>query len=171
NQSELARDVALPQPTVHRWLNLLEVSYQLIRVPAYAVNRTKRLIKMPKVFWADSGLALHLAGLEEPEGVHLENVVLMDLLAWRDTRRERAAVLHWRTAVGEEIDFIVETDRALIPIEVKSGPRPRVADARHLRAFREEYGRRCRAGLLLHSGDRIEWLTPGVLAVPWWRVI
>jgi predicted AAA+ superfamily ATPase len=171
NQSELARDVALPQPTVHRWLNLLEVSYQLVRVPAYAVNRTKRLIKMPKVFWADPGLALHLAGLDEPEGVHLENVVLLDLLAWRDTRRERAEVLHWRTAVGDQIDFVIETDRALLPVEVKSGPRPHVDDARHLRTFREEYGRRCRAGLLLHGGDRIEWLAPGILAAPWWRVI
>src|SRR5204863_3857194 len=45
NQTELGRDVALPQPTVHRWLNLLETSYLLVRLPAYAVNRTKRLIK------------------------------------------------------------------------------------------------------------------------------
>lgn len=50
NQTELARDVALPQPTVHRWLNLLETSYLLVRLPAYAVNRTKRLIKSPKLY-------------------------------------------------------------------------------------------------------------------------
>ncbi|MES2563967.1 MAG: AAA family ATPase, partial [Pseudomonadota bacterium] len=47
NQTELGRDVALPQPTVHRWLNLLETSYLLVRLPPYAVNRTKRLIKTP----------------------------------------------------------------------------------------------------------------------------
>src|SRR5436309_12742705 len=62
NQSELARDIAVPQPTVHRWLNLLEISYQLVRLQAYAVNRTKRLIKAPKLYWADTGLALHLSG-------------------------------------------------------------------------------------------------------------
>ena len=49
NQAELDRDDALPQPTVHRYLNLLEASYLLVRPPAYAVNRTKRLIKFPKV--------------------------------------------------------------------------------------------------------------------------
>lgn len=48
NQTELGRDAALPQPTVHRWLNLLEASYQLVRLPAFADNRTKRLIKTPK---------------------------------------------------------------------------------------------------------------------------
>jgi predicted AAA+ superfamily ATPase len=56
NQAELGRDVALPQPTVHRWLNLLETSYQLVRLHPYAVNRTKRIIKTAKVYWADTGL-------------------------------------------------------------------------------------------------------------------
>jgi predicted AAA+ superfamily ATPase len=50
NQTELGRDVALPQPTVHRYLNLLETSYLLVRLPAYSVNRTKRLIKSPKLY-------------------------------------------------------------------------------------------------------------------------
>ena len=66
NQTELGRDVALPQPTVHRYLNLLETSYLLVRLPAYAVNRTKRLIKSPKLYWADTGVALHLAGAPNP---------------------------------------------------------------------------------------------------------
>jgi hypothetical protein len=45
---------------VHRWLNLLEISYLVVRLPAYAVHRTKRLIKSPKLYWSDTGLALHL---------------------------------------------------------------------------------------------------------------
>ena len=171
NQTELGRDVALPQPTVHRYLNLLEISYQLVRVPAYAVNRTKRLIKTPKVYWADPGLALHLSGARDPEGPYLENLVLCDLLAWRDSRTKRAEVLYWRTVTGEEVDFVVETDRALLPIEVKSTSRPRVDDAKHLKSFRDEYGRKSRAALLLHTGDRLEWLAPGILAAPWWRVL
>jgi len=100
NQAELGRDVAVPQPTVHRWLNLLETSYQVVRLHPYAVNRTKRIIKTAKVYWADTGLALHLAGLGEPSGCHLENLVLNDLLAWRDARLDRPEVLYWRTARG-----------------------------------------------------------------------
>jgi predicted AAA+ superfamily ATPase len=171
NQTELGRDVALPQPTVHRYLNLLETSYQLVRVPAYAVNRTKRLIKTPKIYWADTGLALHLAGDVEPGGSHLENLVLGDLLAWRDSRVKRPEILYWRTATGEEVDFVIEVDRKLVAVEVKATDRPRVDDARHLRSFREEYKGRVRPALLLHTGDRIEWLAPGILAVPWWKVV
>lgn len=171
NQTEIGRDVAMPQATVHRWLNLLEMSYLLVRLPAYAVNRTKRLIKSPKFYWGDTGVALHLAELEEPEGAHLENVVLNDLLAWRDARLERAELGYWRTASGEEVDFVIETGGRLIPIEIKASARPRLKDAAHLRSFRQEYGNKARAGLLLHTGTTLEWLAPDVLAVPWWRVL
>ena len=171
NQTGLARDVALPQPTVHRYLNLLETSFLLVRVPAYAVNRTKRLMKSPKLYWGDAGLALHLAGLSEPAGAHLENIVLNDLLAWRDARNERVEVLHWRTTTGDEVDFVIEADGQLLPIEVKASARLRLADTAGLRAFQAEYGEACRAGLLLHTGTEINWLTADVLAAPWWRVI
>ena len=171
NQTELARDTALPQPTVHRWLNLLETSYLLVRLPAYAVNRTKRLIKTPKLYWGDTGVALHLANANEPTGAHLENLVLHDLLAWRDARIDRAELGYWRTAVGEEVDFVIEAGGKLLPIEVKASARPRLADCKHLRTFRAEYGKKARAGLLLHTGNTLEWLAPDVLAVPWWRVL
>jgi predicted AAA+ superfamily ATPase len=171
NQSDLARDVAVPQPTVHRWLNLLEASYLLVRLPAYASNRTKRLIKAPKVYWGDVGLALHLAGTDVPVGAHLENLVLHDLLVWRDARTERAELHHWRTTTGDEVDLVVEAGDRLLPIEVKSTARPRLDDARGLRAFRAEYGATSRAGLLLHDGEATEWVLPDVLAVPWWKVL
>ncbi len=170
NQTELARDVALPQATVHRWLNVLEASYLLVRVPAYAVNRTKRLIKTPKVYWSDTGLALHLSGAT-PDGPHLENLVLNDLLVWRDSQVKRPEVLYWRTAAGEEVDFVIESNGRLLPIEVKATTRPRTGDARHLQSFRAEYGASVGPGLLLHTGTAIEWLAPGILAAPWWAVL
>ena len=170
NQAELGRDVALPQPTVHRYLNLLETSYLLVRVTAYAVNRTKRLIKSPKLYWGDTGVALHLAG-SEPGGPHLENLVLNDLLAWRDARLDRAEILYWRTAAGEEVDFVIESGGHLVPIEVKATVRPRLGDATPLRSFRADYGAKARPGLLLHAGRTLEWLAPDVLAAPWWRVL
>ena len=170
NQTELGRDVGLPQPTVHRWLNLLETSYLLVRLPAYAANRTKRLVKSPRVYWADTGVALHL-GATAPVGAHLENLVLHDLLAWRDARADRAELAYWRTTIGEEVDFVIEAGGKLLPIEVKATAKPRLADCAHLRTFRQEYGRKARAGLVLHTGRTVEWLTPDVLAVPWWRVL
>ena len=112
---------------MHRWLNLLETSYLLVRLPAYAVNRTKRLIKSPKLYWGDTGVALHLAEADEPTGAHLENLVLHDLLAWRDARLERAEITYWRTAIGEEVDFV---DRVRRSSCCRSKSRPRAAAAR-----------------------------------------
>jgi hypothetical protein len=171
NQTELGRDTGLAQPTVRRWLNLLETSHLLVRLPAYSVNRTRRLIKTPKLYWGDTGIALHLGAESEPSGAHLENLILHDLLAWRDSRIDRPEICYWRTASGQEIDFVIERRSSLLPIEVKSGSRPRLPDANRLRDFRAEYGARCRCGLLLHTGSTLEWLAPDVLAAPWWRVL
>ena len=171
NQTELGRDAGLPQPTVHRYLNLLETSFLLVRISAFAMNRTKRLIKTPKLYWGDTGVALHLSGLEEPSGAHLENLVLNDLLAWRDASAEKIDLHYWRTVTGDEIDFVIESGGRLLPIEVKSTSRPRLSDAAGLRAFRAEYGKAARAGLLLHAGQTLEWLAPNILAAPWWRVL
>lgn len=166
NQAELGRDVRLPRPTVHRYLNLLETSYQLVRLEPYSVNRTKRLIKTPKLYWSDAGLAMHLAGLDEPSGALLENQVLMDILAWRDARIPRPEVLYWRTSGGLEVDFVIEDRGRLLPIEIKSGTRPRWSDCKGLRAFFDEYPDRCAGGLLLHGGDELQWMAEGLLAAP-----
>jgi hypothetical protein len=171
NQTELGRDIGLPQPTVRRHLDLLEVSYQLVRLPPYSVNRTRRLIKTPKLYWSDTGLALHLSGESEPRGAHLENLVLGDLMAWRGSLAERPEVMYWRTATGEEVDFVVEWSGRLFPIEVKAAARPRLRDAKSLAVFREEYGNRAGAGLVLHTGGELSWLADGILACPWWRVM
>ncbi len=171
NQTELGRDVGLPQPTVHRYLNLLETSFLIVRIPAYSVNRTKRLIKSPKLYWCDTGLARHLAGEPEPSGAAMENLVLQDLVVWRDLSARRPEICFWRTTLGEEIDFVIDLDGRLLPIEVKSTTSPRLADAAHLHAFRAEYGEQSLPGLLIHGGDRLEWLSGEVLAVPWHMMI
>ena len=171
NQTDLGRDVALPQPTVHRYLNLLETSYLLVRLPAYAVKRTKRLIKSSKLYWGDTGVAMHLAQEDEPRGAHLENLVLQDLLVWKGSRVNQVELFYWRTSIGEEVDFVVEAAGRLLPIEVKTTRRPRFRDATHLRTFRAEYGEQSRPGILLHDGDLLDWMTPDALAVPWWKVL
>ena len=58
NQTELARDFGLAQSTVQRYVNVLEVSYQVVRLPAFAINRTTQLVRSPKYYWSDTGLAM-----------------------------------------------------------------------------------------------------------------
>jgi predicted AAA+ superfamily ATPase len=170
NQAEVGRDVGISQPQVHRFMNLLEASYQAVRIPAYGVNRTRRLIKAPKLYWGDTGLAMFLAGETEPRGPHLENLVIADLLGWRDMQARRPEVLYWRTASGLEVDFVLETPNRVLPIEVKASTRVSPADARGLEAFLDEYQGLANGGLLLHAGTETMPLTRRVLAAPWWRV-
>lgn len=171
NQAELGRDVGISQPQVHRFLNVLETSYLALRLPAYAVNRTKRLIKAPKLYWCDTALALALSGETEPRGAHLENLVLGDLLVWSELQLPPAQVLYWRTAEGHEVDFVLESAQRLLPIEVKAAARVVPADARGLEVFLDEYGDRAPGGLLLYAGEEVFALTRRVLAAPWWRVL
>jgi len=171
NQTELGRDVGIAQPQVHRFLNLMEASYQAVRLSAYGVNRTRRLIKSPKLYWSDTGLALFLAGESEPRGAHLENMVLTDLLAWRDLQAIHPEVLYWRTATGIEVDFVIETPGRLLPIEIKAAARVTTADAKGLEAFLDEYPDLVDGALLLYGGDQTFPLTRRVMAAPWWKVI
>jgi predicted AAA+ superfamily ATPase len=170
NHSELARDTQIPASTVREYVGLLELSYQCSRLDAYAVNRTVRLIKSPKLYWNDAGLALRLGG-GEPTGALFENFIFSELAAWRDTRAEPASVCYWRTSSGKEVDFVLESRSRLLGVEVKTTARPSPRDADGLRLFADEYGDAVVGGILLHSGDEMFWLRQGVLAVPWWRVM
>lgn len=64
--------------------------------------------RSPKLFWSDTGLALHLAQLDAPTGAHLENIVCTDLLAWREIDTARPAILYWRTSTSDEVDCLIE---------------------------------------------------------------
>ncbi|MEP7344263.1 MAG: ATP-binding protein, partial [Gemmatimonadaceae bacterium] len=171
NQTDLGRDVAMSQQRVRGYLNLLETSYQLVRLQPYTVSRSTRLIKTPKVYWNDVGLALRVSELREPNGAHLENMILTDLLAWRDIQVRRPSVMYWRTAGGVEVDFVIETTTQLLPIEVKAATRISARDRSGLQHFLDSYPKRTPGALLLYDGDDVIRVADRILAVPWWRVI
>jgi len=167
NQADIARDAGIPRPTVHRYLNLLETSFLATKLEPYAVNRSVRLVKSPKLYWNDTGLAMHLAGETTPRGEHLENLVAADLLAWKASRSDDPQVMFWRTHEGAEVDFVIEHGDRLLAIEVKAAGRVRSDDLRHLRTFAELYGSRVIGSIVLHGGSTVDWVAPGILAAPW----
>ena len=174
NQSELGRDAGLSQPTVHRYLNLLETSYQLVRIPAFSRSRTRRLVKSPKAYWGDTGLAGFLLRLGDAAevrrhaagGALLENMVLAQLLAWREVEARRPEVSYWRTAAGIEVDFVLEARGRLLPVEVKASARARPEEARALEMFLDEHPRAASVGLLLYGGKDVVPVSRRVLAAP-----
>jgi predicted AAA+ superfamily ATPase len=174
NVADLARDAALPRTTALRWLSILEATFLVTLLPAFAGNATTRLIKAPKLYSLDTGLSLHLAGVTgaaeigrmQNAGAWLEQLVLNDLLAWRESEPRKPAVCHSRTASGREADFVVEHGRRMLPIEVKSARAVRVDDARELDALCAASAGRAPFGLLLHDGPEAFRLTRTTIAVP-----
>ncbi len=98
-------------------------------------------------------------------------MALSRLLAWRETDTARPAILYWRTSSGEEVDLVIERQGKLLAIEIKATSNPGYNDTRGLRAFLQEYPEDALGGLLLHGGEHTEWLSEGVLAAPWWKII
>jgi len=143
NIAAIAHDAGLSLSTARRYIGFLEVSFQIARVPAFSVNRGKRVIKSPKVYWTDTGLAAHLAGIFSEEsltggrkwGLWLENYVGIHLQVYASLHVPRITVYHWRTASGNEVDFVLEYGRKLIPIEVKTTTRPTGSDIKGLKSF------------------------------------
>ena len=104
-----------------------------------------------------------------PTGFHLETLIASDLLVWRDGSPSRD-LHHWRLSSGQEVDFILEENGQLLPVEVKAGNSVGADEARHLVTFRERHGNTPRA-VLLSCDPQIRVIRPGILACPWWAVM
>lgn len=169
NYSGLSKDLGVSVNTVRRWTDALSRSYLIELVPSYSRNAGHRVIKAPKVFMADSALALAAAREAEPTGFHLENLVASDLSVWKDLAPARG-LHHWRLGTGQEVDFVLEENGALLPVEVKSAARVSLDDARHLRRFRATHPNTPR-GLVLSNDSRIRALGDGIISAPWWAVL
>lgn len=169
NSSGLSADLGIPVSTVRRWLGALERSFLVEQVPAFSRNAGHRVIKAPKLFMTDVALALAAAQEPQPTGFHLENLVASDLMVWRDAAPGRL-VHHWRTQSGQEVDFVVERNQRLVPVELKTATCIGDRDARHLRAFLQGHDAGIR-GILLSADDAIRELRGGVVAAPWWAAL
>jgi len=173
NASELARDAQLSAATASRWLGILEASFAAERLPPFLGNRASRLIKSPKLYAGDAGLAAHLAGVEdislsadEPlRGALFETYVAHSLAALLEAHWPGARLAFWNVQGRYEVDFVVEKGRDCLAIEVKTGSRWTERDLSGLRAFLERTPR-CRAAILAHNGDQAAKLGDKLWAVP-----
>jgi predicted AAA+ superfamily ATPase len=138
-------------------------------VPAYTRNSSERVIKSPKLYAVDVGLALAGARETEPTGFHLETLVAGDLLRWRDAAAGRL-VSHWRLGSGQEVDFVVQQHASVVAVEVKATSSVSSGDARHLRTFAERTPA-VALTVVLSADPAVRVLGGGTIAAPWWSVV
>ncbi len=174
NQTGIARDIGLSSATAARYINLLEETGLVMRLSPYSKNISKRLIKSPKIFMVDTGLATALAGYktassmsEEFKGTLFESYVFLNLKVIAELME--AEVMYFRTQGGreKEVDFILEKENEIIGIEVKSSSTVSVRDMEGL-LFLKDATERFAGGLIVYCGHKIRQLGMNIFAIPWY---
>ncbi|MFH1846287.1 MAG: ATP-binding protein [Candidatus Omnitrophota bacterium] len=129
NLSSIANDCGINHNTAKAWLSLLETSFIVFLLRPYYKNYNKRLVKMPKLYFTDPGLASYLAGIQDTnhlsnhplKGPLFETLVISELLKKRFNSAKDNNLYFWRDKTGHEIDCLIENRSQLFPIEIKSG--------------------------------------------------
>jgi predicted AAA+ superfamily ATPase len=175
NVSDLGRATGIARATMDRYLALIERTFAVRLVPAWAGDVGRRLVRSPKLLFVDSGLAANLAGLdaerllEDPNtmGPLLETFVGGEMVKLLATSEDEIALMHHRDSRGNEVDWVLEDSRGrLVGVEVKATSSPSERDFKGLRAFAATVGSRFHRGVLLHTGKTAAPMGEGMWALP-----
>src|SRR5467141_1563412 len=171
NKTDLAAPLGVSVPTIIEWLHILDMTGQIIVVPPYFENLGKRLVKTPKVYWGDSGLACYLLGItSEAElqrspflGQLFEGFVAAEILKSQVNRGGRKELYYFRDQQGLEVDFLLPRPNAgLWLIECKAGKTVRPAMAAPLLALRRTMGKRSTRLIVVYGKSRSAQATRAV---------
>ena len=129
NASSLASDCGISVDTARRWLSVLKTSFLVFLLPPHHRNFNKRIIRSPKLYFHDTGLACLLLGIRTAEqlvahplrGALFENHVVTEVAKAYWNHRRTPPLFFWRDQTGHEVDLVVEEGTTLYPVEVKSG--------------------------------------------------
>ena len=161
--------------TVRRYLRFLEISYQVLLLRPLLPTVTARLVKSPKLYWTDPGLARALAGPGHGDGAPFETAALAELVRWQSWQQDPPELYFYRTRAGREIDFVLHAGSRLLALEAKASERTHRTEARPLAEFLDSTipgvpAAKQRLGLIITRGREMERLAPHVWAVPDWRL-
>jgi predicted AAA+ superfamily ATPase len=185
NKTDLAAPLGVSVPTVTQWLSVLEITAQILMIPPFYENLGKRLIKSPKVYVADSGLACHLLGIASAAelakspfaGALFEGFIAAEIVKAQVNAGQRRELYHFRDEQGLEVDFVIPgRGGSLRLVECKVGrtvmPAMTAPMQRLAEAVQKKRAKGTRVDMfLVHqpaaTGGRIQAAAPGVQALPW----
>ena len=163
NLSSLSNDVGVSSTTLKEWLSVLEASHTIFRLNPYFENFGKRIIKSPKIYFIDIGLASYLLGIESPAlaardpliGNLFENMVVIEALKARLNAGKEPELYFYRDNKGNEVDLLFRQNRQLIPIEIKSAMTFNPEFAKGIAQF-QKIASSAQKGYIIYAGN----LTP-----------
>jgi hypothetical protein len=162
NMSAMANDCGVTHKTIAAWLSVLEAGYIVFLLQPHHQNFGKRLVKTPKLYFYDTGLAAYLLGISNAEhlsfhpsrGALFENWVITELLKQRFNQGLASNLYFWRNSTGEEIDVVCEIGEKLQPIEVKSGQTYQTEFLNNLNKWGQYAGQMGLPARLVYGGER-----------------
>ena len=175
NFTSLANETGVAASTISAWLSVLESSFLVFRLPPLFTNIAKRVVKSPKVYFTDVGLATYLLGIETPSqlrsqplrGSLFENMVGADIRKGVPHRGREPRMAFYRTEKGFEVDVIVSIGEHVVPIEIKSSMTYGAHLLRNLAIYCSEDAR-ARSPVILYDGDSLGGLgAHGIPAINW----
>jgi predicted AAA+ superfamily ATPase len=176
NQSQIGRDIGITPQTAKRWLSILSATFQWFWVPPYHSNSIKRISGKYKGYMADTGVICAQQMIFSPQtlsshpmvGFLFETAVFSEIRKLSYSISGQPGIYHWRTFGGAEVDFILERDGILFPIEVKLTSHPNRSDTTGITAFRKTYPNlRIAPGLVIAPCDRFEQISDNDYCLPW----
>lgn len=128
NYTSLSNDIGVSATTIKNWISVLEASYIVFELPPYFMNVRKRVVKSPKIYFSDVGLAAFVLGIEAADqlrrdplrGGLYENFVILEIIKGFYNQGKRPDLFFYRDTHGNEVDLLVRKARTMIPIEIKS---------------------------------------------------
>lgn len=173
NYAAISREAGISQPTVKSYYELLEDMFVGVRLPQWSKSRRKNLLSAPKFMLFDLGVRNAAAGLAPTidtvasnPGPLLEQWVGLELHR-RLRYLGRGELSYLRTRDGAEVDYIVELDGVVTPIEVKWTERPHLSDARHVESVLDEHPKKAKRGYIVCRCPRSQELSERITAIPW----
>jgi predicted AAA+ superfamily ATPase len=163
NRSDLAAPLGVSVPTISEWVRILEITGQIILVPPYFENFGKRLVKSPKVYWGDTGLACHLLGIQSQNelerspfwGSIFEGFVAAEILKSQTNRGRRKELYYFRDQQGLEVDFLVPQPNARFwLVEAKASKTVQPSMAAPMLSLASATGKRAARRIVVHRKSR-----------------
>ena len=172
NMNSLAVETGVDNKTIGAWLSVLEASFVVFRLQPYHKNYNKRIVKMPKLYFYDTGVASALLGIENPAQLALhpfrgglfENMIIVDFLKSRYNKGKPNNLYFWRDSLGTEIDLLVEKANSLLPIEIKSGQTITDDYFKSMSAWLRISG--MEKGWVIYAGDEKQVRSNGITVLP-----